>query len=416
MHRTIIALLTGSLSTLSLAAVPTPQTLSPTPISPTTANSCYIACYGHQQANALTSVGKDIYLMGRILVQGKYVANKCVPDGYENKDISQAPYFKELCTKQFPSCANQCWAGGDTNPASVNPYRPMNAQMNPFTSTSNDFIVPGNKKMSVSIPSISVEFTGRPNIKADGVIFNNTWDITSPVVNHITATSDISHLTIGDLSIGPIHLDGNVTNINLKALGMLIVMMNQASPGDNQSDAQIQLANKVLTQVITPSTTIQKNVLITTPEGNLTLNTDIHWNAQKPAPTSVPEILHSADISIAFKIAIPLVTKILTSIQSSMQSSGVTLSLPSNSPGTPISPFDAMINAGIQNGYILKDANNYQINITQKNGVLKINDTVLNLPYNPGPSLPPPDTRTPGIVTPASTTPPSIDKNITIQP
>ncbi len=406
MHRIIMALMASTLASTTWAATPapaspsviinnpgpgtTPIPLPPAQTSPGDANSCYIACYSHQKDHALTPVGNEIFVMGRVLVKGKYMVNKCVPDGYEGKDISQAPYFKTLCAQQIPACGNNCWAGGATNPASISRYRPLTGQLNSISEDYTALFPIGNKKVTVSIPSLSVESTGNPTVQIGGIVLTDTMNITSTEVNQMFANADINRLTIGDMTIGPIHIDGNVNNLNLKATATVIAMMNHMRNNERPSDADMQMIGRLIPQVITPSTTLKKNVMVNTPEGVMTLNTDIHWDATKPQPTTPQAMLQTANIAIAFKIAVPLVTKILTTIQTSMQSSGVTLSIPGKAPAmAPISPFEAMINAGIQRGYIIKDANNYQINITQQNGVLKINNNVINIPYNLGPALPP---------------------------
>jgi hypothetical protein len=74
----------------------------------------YIACYSRNQEGSIYSVGDGIYVMGQIRVQGKYIGRIFHPIGYENKDISAAQEFKDLCNQTFPSAQGGGWAGGDT--------------------------------------------------------------------------------------------------------------------------------------------------------------------------------------------------------------------------------------------------------------------------------------------------------------
>lgn len=74
----------------------------------------YIACYSHNQKGSIYPVGGDIYVMGQIRLQGKYIGRVFEPKGYEGKDISAAQEFKSLCNRTFSSAQGGGWAGGDT--------------------------------------------------------------------------------------------------------------------------------------------------------------------------------------------------------------------------------------------------------------------------------------------------------------
>jgi hypothetical protein len=77
---------------------------------------CYIACYSHDAKKSIYPVGGDIYVMGQVRVAGQYSGRVCQPQGFENKDISAAKEFKEICKKNLSDVCGQsnCWAGGDT--------------------------------------------------------------------------------------------------------------------------------------------------------------------------------------------------------------------------------------------------------------------------------------------------------------
>ena len=77
-------------------------------------DGCYVMCYSHSPVNAIYSVEGDIYTHGQLRVPGYYIGRICVPHGYEHKDISASPYFKNLCNQHIHSCNKNCWAGGDT--------------------------------------------------------------------------------------------------------------------------------------------------------------------------------------------------------------------------------------------------------------------------------------------------------------
>lgn len=74
----------------------------------------YIACYSHNKAGSIYSVGDGIYVMGQIRLQGQYMGRIFHPQGYKNQDISAAQELKDLCNQIFSACKGECWAGGDT--------------------------------------------------------------------------------------------------------------------------------------------------------------------------------------------------------------------------------------------------------------------------------------------------------------
>ena len=74
----------------------------------------YIACYSHTKEGSAYGVSRDIFVVGQIRMAGRYRGGIFQPQGYENKDISAEPPFKDLCKTAFPVCQRQCWAGGDT--------------------------------------------------------------------------------------------------------------------------------------------------------------------------------------------------------------------------------------------------------------------------------------------------------------
>ena len=75
-----------------------------------------IICYSHCADTSLYSVGNDIYVNGRIRLQGTYRQGDGVfePKGWEGQDISAVNCFKFMCNMAFSGCQNGCWAGGDT--------------------------------------------------------------------------------------------------------------------------------------------------------------------------------------------------------------------------------------------------------------------------------------------------------------
>lgn len=74
----------------------------------------YIACYSRNEEGSIYSVGGGIYVMGQIRLQGRYIGRIFHPKGFENKDISAAQEFKDLCNQTFPTARGGGWAGGDT--------------------------------------------------------------------------------------------------------------------------------------------------------------------------------------------------------------------------------------------------------------------------------------------------------------
>lgn len=76
---------------------------------------CYVACYSHDNKDAVYGVGNNIYVLGQVRVAGKYEGRNCIPQGFENKDIAAESYFNSLCAAKISTCKEgNCWAGGDT--------------------------------------------------------------------------------------------------------------------------------------------------------------------------------------------------------------------------------------------------------------------------------------------------------------
>ena len=79
------------------------------------APGCYIACYSHQEQNAVYPAGNQIYLMGQVRVAGRYAGRNCEPTNFAGKDISANEIFKTICNEKVQECQGaHCWAGGDT--------------------------------------------------------------------------------------------------------------------------------------------------------------------------------------------------------------------------------------------------------------------------------------------------------------
>ena len=74
----------------------------------------YIAVYTHDPANTLYHVGGNTYVAGFIRLRGHYEGRIFQPEGYETKDISADPNFKQLTESLFPGHRGGTWAGGDT--------------------------------------------------------------------------------------------------------------------------------------------------------------------------------------------------------------------------------------------------------------------------------------------------------------
>lgn len=74
----------------------------------------YIAVYTHDPANTLYPAGGDTYVAGFIRLRGHYDGRVFQPEGYETKDISADPKFKQLTESLFPGHRGGTWAGGDT--------------------------------------------------------------------------------------------------------------------------------------------------------------------------------------------------------------------------------------------------------------------------------------------------------------
>jgi uncharacterized protein YecT (DUF1311 family) len=74
----------------------------------------YIAVYTHDPANTLYPVGGNTYVAGFIRLRGHYEGRVFQPEGYETKDISADPNFRQLTESLFPGHHGGTWAGGDT--------------------------------------------------------------------------------------------------------------------------------------------------------------------------------------------------------------------------------------------------------------------------------------------------------------
>ncbi len=87
--------------------------------------SCYIACYSRDPRYSVyggPQFFKDnIFVMSQVSVPGCYVRKAwksvCLPEGFENADISKERFFARLCEQKFPKACGggKCWAGGETD-------------------------------------------------------------------------------------------------------------------------------------------------------------------------------------------------------------------------------------------------------------------------------------------------------------
>lgn len=71
---------------------------------------CYMACYSHDQKNAIYAVSNDIFVLGMVRIPGQYSYRICMPDASQSKNFP----LPDLCNKYFKSCGNNCWVGGET--------------------------------------------------------------------------------------------------------------------------------------------------------------------------------------------------------------------------------------------------------------------------------------------------------------
>ncbi len=64
----------------------------------------YIAIYSRNPSQGVYSVGDDIYVIGQIRLQGKYIGRILHPAGYEEQDISAVEEFKRLADENLSVC------------------------------------------------------------------------------------------------------------------------------------------------------------------------------------------------------------------------------------------------------------------------------------------------------------------------
>jgi len=75
----------------------------------------YIAIYTREKEGSSYEIGKGIYVVGQVRIQGTYHRRVFVPTGYQpGDDITQDPELIALCEKHFPGHAGKLWIGGDT--------------------------------------------------------------------------------------------------------------------------------------------------------------------------------------------------------------------------------------------------------------------------------------------------------------
>ncbi len=75
---------------------------------------CYIACHSTNPDKAVFPIDKDVYVIGQIRIQGRYIGPECLPLGYETAIIKNEAVFTELCSKSFQCVGHSCWAGSNT--------------------------------------------------------------------------------------------------------------------------------------------------------------------------------------------------------------------------------------------------------------------------------------------------------------
>lgn len=77
-------------------------------------NGVYIAVYSKKSSGSVYQTADGFFVAGLIRVKGRWKGKTAEPAGWEGRDISKAGYFMKLAAQYYPSCGNECRAGGDT--------------------------------------------------------------------------------------------------------------------------------------------------------------------------------------------------------------------------------------------------------------------------------------------------------------
>jgi uncharacterized protein YdgA (DUF945 family) len=251
-----------------------------------------------------------------------------------------------------------------------------------------------NGAANVSVPTVSVKESDGSSVVVDSLAGSSSFGISGDTYHLDSQLSIKSILTPNFLitNISPAKIALAIKGINAQALVEFMQTVRSRgskpfTPGDLQN-----YVNK-LAHLITPTSSITEEVALNTSSGNMQGKIKLYWTPNAPAPTTLQDIMLNTNMASNIRIAIPLVDKFIEIFSEKYPSAQLpapqvanpqAAQLPVQTPEqTKADRVKQMINAWEQQGYIIKDNNDYVMSITREGGIIKINGKVMSPPVAP---------------------------------
>lgn len=196
-------------------------------------------------------------------------------------------------------------------------------------------------------------------------------------LNHYGAEMQMSlqRLTLPEITINPSQFNFSLKNLNTKILKQMMAVLNTP---ENQATQEMAQYHQLLPQLIMQNTSFNSDLKLSTSKGDANAQVKITWPPNAPLPTTFIEVAHHLDGKLNARISIAFLNYIIQQLDENRKTP-----LPAdNAAGTPPgASAGEQLNSLIQQGFIVQNKTDYVIVIQMQNGVLKINDKQVPLPF-----------------------------------
>lgn len=206
-----------------------------------------------------------------------------------------------------------------------------------------------------------------------GMNANKNYDLSFHLAANMVQVSTMTFMPV----VSPVNVSFTLTDLNAKSVNEFSNFA-KAMRSKQFSNADKQAFLVLLPHLITPSSTVNENMMIGTSLGVVQADIKLYWPATMQLPVVFSEVVRDANVKANFKIAIPLFVKLLNTYLENRytKSTPATFIVPSPQLITEMS--NQLIDSWLKKGYILQQGNDYVTTMTDEEGVVKLNDHVLS--------------------------------------
>ena len=225
-----------------------------------------------------------------------------------------------------------------------------------------------NQNSNFFLPTLSLKLLNKEKMFVEGF---NVLTNSSIEQNFYNSTRDIN---INKINLA---LQLNAENFVINPATIKIVI-NHLDANQLTKLSENKSGLNDIPRIITPTTAIKGDVTINTSNGRLLTNAEINWPATH-SPTTLEEISLLANLRVKIRVSISLVDYFLTMMDENFPTKSATsATYPSTTsaltqPAMPAANFRMQINEWLNQGYLIKDQNDYVSNMIGGQGKLKIN-------------------------------------------